>query len=275
MGAAAATAVSFFLRLDVAYISVPDNLLEATFQPRWESFRSILNADLIVAALTVVFVASAESLLTASAADRMHTGPRAHYDRELAAQGVGNVVAGLFGGLPMTGVIVRSAANIQAGAASRLCTIFHGTWLLAFAVFLPGALNIIPVSSLAAVLLTGVVLGLVLTFARLLYVFTHLSVRVVKAVGSSRGRVSGRSRHAGPAAETLATTLERLPEAAEVHIHCDRLDHIDHACLELIADWERQQSVRGTRVVIEWEDLALRYQPKPGRRNVTKPVAAE
>lgn len=314
MGAAVATAVSAIWELDISYVRVPDNLLEATFQPRWESFRSILNPDLIAAALTVAFVASAESLLTASAVDRMHTGPRANYDRELAAQGVGNVVAGLFGGLPMTGVIVRSAANIQAGAASRLSTIFHGAWLLAFAVALPGALNIIPVSSLAAVLLytgfkllslekirdlaalsrgeviiygatlagivaadllTGVVLGLALTFVRLLYVFTHLSVRVERP---SEARVDVYLEGAATLVRLpkLATTLERLPEAAEVHVHCDGLDHIDHACLELIADWERQQSVRGTRAVIEWDDLALRYQPKPSRcKNITEPVAAD
>ena len=74
---------------------------------------------LLVTALAVAFIASAETLLSAAAVDRMHDGPRTQYDKELRAQGVGNMLCGALGALPMTGVIVRSSANVQAGAASR------------------------------------------------------------------------------------------------------------------------------------------------------------
>ncbi|NEK71119.1 MAG: SulP family inorganic anion transporter, partial [Xanthomonas perforans] len=74
------------------------------------------------------------------------------YDRELAAQGVGNMLCGFLGALPMTGVIVRSAANVQAGAATRASTILHGSWLLVFAMLLPWLLRMTPVACLAGIL---------------------------------------------------------------------------------------------------------------------------
>ena len=68
----------------------------------------------------------------------MHRGPRTNYDRELVAQGVGNVVCGVLGALPMTGVIVRSSANVEAGGKTRLSAILHGLWLLAVRVAVAG-----------------------------------------------------------------------------------------------------------------------------------------
>jgi hypothetical protein len=84
----------------------------------------------------VAFIASAETLLSAAAVDRMHSGQRSDFDRELSAQGVGNMLCGVLGALPMTGVIVRSSANVQAGAQTRASAIFHGLWLLAFVLLL-------------------------------------------------------------------------------------------------------------------------------------------
>lgn len=83
-------------------------------------------------------------------------GVRTQYDRELAAQG-GNMLCGFLGALPMTGVIVRSAANVQAGAATRTSTILHGSWLLVFVMLLPWLLRMTPVACLAGILVyTGV-----------------------------------------------------------------------------------------------------------------------
>jgi MFS superfamily sulfate permease-like transporter len=114
-----------------------------------------LLAELGVLGAVVAFtlIASAESLFSASAVDRMHGGPRTDYDKELMAQGVGNTTCGLLGALPMTAVIVRSAANVQAGARTRASRVMHGVWLLLFAVLLPAALGIIPVAALAGVLI--------------------------------------------------------------------------------------------------------------------------
>src|SRR5262249_792175 len=81
--------------------------------------------------------------------DSKHTGPRTKFDRELIAQGIGNTICGFFAALPMTGVIVRSAANVEAGAKSRVSTILHGVWLLLLVSLLPGVLGLIPTAALA------------------------------------------------------------------------------------------------------------------------------
>ena len=83
--------------------------------------------------MAFTLIASAESLFSAAAVDRLHDGPRTEYDKELMAQGTGNTVCGLLGALPMTAVIVRSAANVQAGARTRASRVLHGVWLLLFA----------------------------------------------------------------------------------------------------------------------------------------------
>ena len=113
-------------------------------------------------AFGVAIVASAESLLTARAVDtlvRQHSGPSvqpAKLNKELIAQGSANVLSGLFGGLPMTAVMVRSAANVESGARTRWSTVLHGLLIAAFVGFLPGVIALIPLTALAAVLiLTG------------------------------------------------------------------------------------------------------------------------
>ncbi len=107
-----------------------------------------------VAAATIAIVASLETLLNLEAVDKLdpdrrHSPP----SRELVAQGVGNMLAGLIGGLPMTSVIVRSSVNVNVGAKTKLSTISHGILLLTCVAFFPVYLNMIPLSALAAILL--------------------------------------------------------------------------------------------------------------------------
>lgn len=120
-------------------------------------------------ALTLALVASLETLLTLEGIDKLDPRKRVSPpDRELCVQGIGNIVAGFLGGLPMTSVIVRGSVNIQAGAETRLSTVLHGVLLLAFVVLMPGVLNLIPLAALAAILLmTGVKLAGPSTFRRM------------------------------------------------------------------------------------------------------------
>src|SRR5262249_3173383 len=99
--------------------------------------------------LTVALIASVESLLSAVGIDKMHSGRRTNFDREMIGQGSANVVSGLLGGLPITGVIVRSSTNVAAGARSRMSTVLHGVWILLFASLFTDLVELIPRSALA------------------------------------------------------------------------------------------------------------------------------
>lgn len=255
------TAVAWALSLPVLYVEVPDNLIDGLTFPSANVFQDVPLRELIVGGIMMAVIASAETLLCAAAVDRMHQGPRTNYDRELAAQGIGNLLCGCLGALPMTGVIVRSAANVQAGAKSRLSAILHGVLLLVFVVALSFVLRMIPTAALAGILvytgfklidfkifkylwhvsrtealiflitvivivaedlLTGVITGVVLSAVKLLVTFAHLDIRVAPATG-----------HAGQKRVTLsmngAATFLRLPLLAArleevppgTHLHVD------------------------------------------------------
>ncbi|MFJ7243362.1 SulP family inorganic anion transporter [Kitasatospora sp. NPDC098652] len=146
-----AAAVTAAADLPVARVRVA-GLLDVLRLPDPAALGGLAGAAGIGTVVAFTLIASAETLFSAAAVDRMHHGPRTDYDRELTAQGVGNTVCGLLGALPMTAVIVRSAANVQAGARTRAARFLHGLWLLLFTALLPGVLGLVPLTALAAVL---------------------------------------------------------------------------------------------------------------------------
>jgi len=118
------------------------------------NFVGFLNPDVWVVGLTIAIVASIETLLCIEAADRMDVQKRyTNTNVELKAQGIGNIVSSLLGGLPMTSVVVRSSANNTAGAKSKMSAIIHGILLLISVLTIPLLLNKIPLATLASVLL--------------------------------------------------------------------------------------------------------------------------
>jgi MFS superfamily sulfate permease-like transporter len=121
---------------------------------RFPDWSVLGNIDVYIAGFTIAIVASIETLLCVEATDKLDPQKRnTPTNQELKAQGLGNLISGLLGGLPITQVIVRSSANIGAGANSKLSAIFHGAILLLSAIFIPTFLNLIPLASLAAILL--------------------------------------------------------------------------------------------------------------------------
>lgn len=148
---ASATAVTVVTDPPVLRVEV-SGLLEAVQPPGVADFARIAEFGVIGTVLAFTLIASAESLFSAAAVDRLHDGPRTDYDKELMAQGAGNAVCGMLGALPMTAVIVRSSANVRAGARTKAARVLHGVWLLIFAAALPAALGAIPVAALAGVL---------------------------------------------------------------------------------------------------------------------------
>ena len=116
-------------------------------------FSQITNPEVYTIALSIAFIASLESLLSTEAGDKLDPYKRkTSTNRELKAQGIGNIVAGFIGGLPVTAVIVRTSANVSSGGRTPLSTITHGTLMLICVMAIPSVLNMIPLASLSAVL---------------------------------------------------------------------------------------------------------------------------
>jgi MFS superfamily sulfate permease-like transporter len=230
---------------------------------------SLLDTGVLGTAVVFALVASAESMFSAAAVDRMHDGPRTRYNRELVAQGVGNSICGLLGALPMTAVIVRSAANVRAGARTKASRVLHGVWLLLFVVLLPGLLKLIPVAVLAAVLVhagwkllgvkqvvtlwrtdkaEGAVLvltaGLIVATDLLTGTLAGLLAAVVKTAWDV-SRLSVTITTDGVALKGNATFL-RLPRLLDAldrvdheHVRMDlsEVRHLDQACGQAIDQW--------------------------------------
>ncbi len=285
--------------LEIRKIDVPANLMDAVQLPTFATLGALASGSVILAAVAMAVVASAETLLCATAVDQMHTGPRTNYDRELAAQGVGNMLCGVVGALPMTGVIVRSAANVNAGGRTRASAILHAVWLLLFVVALPFVLQMIPQAALAAILvytgyklmniqairklagygrsevaiyaatvigvvaidlLSGVMIGLGLSMAKLIYTFSHLEIE--RTEEPEKKRTSLRLIGAATVVRLplLAEALDQTASDTELHVNLEELDYIDHACLNLLMEWEKQHDAQGGRLVIDWSDLTARFR---------------
>ncbi|HVE07547.1 MAG TPA: SulP family inorganic anion transporter [Paraburkholderia sp.] len=138
-------------RVSLVSLDSLDALANAISLP---DFTQLVDADVWRVALTLAVVASLETLLSLEAVEQLDPHRRrASPDRELKAQGVGNMVAAVLGGLPLTAVIVRSSANVHAGAQTRLSAVIHGVLLLASVFALTAVLNLIPLACLAAILI--------------------------------------------------------------------------------------------------------------------------
>ena len=126
---------------------------ESTEEPAEGASTFVAIYLILLTAVTIAIVASLESLLCAEATDKLDPQRRqTDLNQELRAQGIGNIVSGLFGGLPVTQVIVRSSTNIQSGAQSRFAAFVHGIFLIGSVIAIPFVLNLIPLASLAAIL---------------------------------------------------------------------------------------------------------------------------
>ncbi|MCW1428626.1 SulP family inorganic anion transporter [Novosphingobium sp. JCM 18896] len=290
LGVMAATLVAFGLGLDVARVTVPESIGAAFSVPADGFFGPLTTPAILIAAVAVAFIASAETLLSAAAVDRMHDGVRTDYNKELRAQGIGNFLCGVLGGLPMTGVIVRSSANVQAGAQTRLSTILHGAWILGFVALLPWLLREIPMAALGGVLvvtgwrlvsldhvkhllqvhgrlpamiwavtfvlvvatdlLTGVLVGLALSLIELLPFYRNLKLKVAQKDHEDVTHVE-----LGGAATFLSLTrlnsvLEALPDNRSVKLDLDGLHGMDHTTAQTLSEWLGRRKKRGVPVEV-------------------------
>ncbi|WP_184693388.1 SulP family inorganic anion transporter [Saccharothrix tamanrassetensis] len=247
---------------------------------------NLVDAGVLGAVVTFALVASAESLFSAAAVDRMHNGPRTRYDQELVAQGVGNAVCGVLGALPMTAVIVRSATNVRAGARTKASRVLHGVWLLVFVVALPGVLSYVPLAVLAAILvqagwklleprrvlalirtdraesvvllltaglivttdlLTGTLVGLLAAVVKTAWDVSRLSVTVTPD-GQEHEHVTLRGNATFLRLPRLLEALESLPVTKHVRVDLSGLRHLDQACRQAIEQWADAHRTAGRTV---------------------------
>jgi len=287
---AAATGLAM-LWPDVPRVDLPGGLLDAIALPHLTSLPEGQWGGLLVGVLTVALVASVESLLSAVAVDRMHSGPRTDADRELIGQGAGNTLSGLLGGLPITGVIVRSSANVAAGARTRASAVLHGVWIAIFAIALVGAIEAIPLAALAGLLVVvgsklvkrddlrtahthgelpiylatagGVVLlnlleGVAIGLAVAAVVMLHRAVRArIRLVSPTQ---PGDPHHLVVegalgflAVPTLSRTLSRVPAGVDVRIDLV-VDYLDHAAYDHLDTWVGRHRLTGAHVEITEPD---------------------
>ncbi|MEV0040085.1 SulP family inorganic anion transporter [Streptomyces sp. NPDC050804] len=242
---------------------------------------------LLAAVLTVTLVGSVESLLSAVAVDKLVAArkepavqiPRARLDRELAGQGAGNLVSGALGGLPITGVAVRSAANVAAGGVSRNSAMLHGLWIAVAALLLVPVLDLIPLAALAAlvmfvgvqmvnlthmrnvrrnrellvyvvtltaVVLTGVLEGVVIGIGVAVAVSLHrlTRTRITTEERSGVHRVHARGQLTFLAVPRLSRMLHQVPQGADCVVELDG-SFMDHAAHETLHDWRAAHIARG------------------------------
>jgi SulP family sulfate permease len=241
-------------------------------------FSAIGRSDVWIVALTIAVVASLETLLGIEAIDKLDPIKRiTPTNRELVAQGIGNMASGMLGGLPMTSVIVRSSANTNAGARTKMSTIFHGTWLLLSLIFIPNLINMIPLACLAAILLvTGYKLTRIALFKHMYekgwdqfipFVVTVLAVvltDLLKGVGigmafsifyllrtNMRNPFFYKIQEEGDKKHIRIRLLTGIPKETNVIIDGSNSRFIDPDVLETIFNYKHNAYTKGIIVTLE------------------------
>jgi len=288
VGVLAGTLLTVALGLDVAKVAVPESIVAAIALPEsgfWAQWR---DPAVLATAFAIAFIASAETLLSAAAVDKMHDGVRTDYNKELRAQGVGNLLCGAAGALPMTGVIVRSSANVQAGAVTRASAILHGAWILGFVALLPWLLREIPMAALGAILvvtgwrlvslthakhllrdhgplpvviwaatlimvvatdlLTGVLVGIGLTLLELVPHVRRLRLRVEEQAQGEAHHIALDGAATFVSLPKLSDALDRVPAGKPVRLDVSRLAAVDHTSAEMLRDWFQRRRAGGAPV---------------------------
>lgn len=252
-------------------------------------FSQIGNPEIWVTAFTLAIVASVETLLSIEAVDKIDPFKRiSPTNRELVAQGAGNVVSGLIGGMPVTSVIVRSSANVSSGGRTRMSTIIHGILLLLSVAIIPRVLNLIPLSALAAVLiavgykltkpeifirkwkkgyahfvpfvvtilailltdlLKGVFIGLLMGSAFIL--FSNFRSAITYVVDGRQHLIRFKKNLSFIHKLELRKLLRTIPDETVVLIDLSRIDFVDYDNAEILNDFIDNASLRGVKVIVK------------------------
>ncbi|MFD3327008.1 bifunctional SulP family inorganic anion transporter/carbonic anhydrase [Streptomyces sp. NPDC058701] len=263
---------------------------------------------LIAAVLTITLVGSVESLLSAVATDKLiasergttNRPPRADLNRELRGQGAANIVSGALGGLPITGVAVRSVANVKSGATSRRSSMMHGFWLLLAAGLLVPVLDLIPLAALAAlvmavgvqmvsithlrsvtrhrevlvygttiaaVVLGGVLEGVAIGIAVAVALALHRLARTritLEHLENGTHRVCARGQLTFLAVPRLSRVLNQIPHDRHAVIELDG-SFMDHAAYETLQDWQDSHLAHGGSLEVSGRSGAAAHASEDDR----------
>jgi carbonic anhydrase len=315
----AATVLAKVLGLDVERIDLSGSFFDAIGLPQLSAktpdgqpWTDKISA-VAFGVLTIALIASVESLLCAVGVDKLHNGPRTNFNREMIGQGTANMLSGLLGGLPITGVIVRSSANVAAGARTRMSAILHGVWVLLFASLFTNLVELIPKAALAGLL---IVIGAQLvklahvqlalqTGNSVIYIITILCVVFLNllegvviglavAIFFLLVRVVRAPIEAKPVGDTtkqwqvdidgtlsflllprLTGVLGKLPKGSDVTLTLNA-DYIDHSISEAISDWKESHEASGGSVTINETspaNMSSAHSSKPKRHFTPKSLA--
>lgn len=284
VGVSAGTLCASVLRLDVQRVQLPAKLLES----QGLHLGDISVLSFVGAALSMALMASTESLLSAVALDKARRS-RSDLDRELLGQGVGNIVSGMLGGLPIAGVIVRSTNNVQAGAKSRASAFLHGVWVLLAATFAAKVLAMVPLAALAALLmvtgarlvnlqavaevvqhkelpafvvtlvgvvcinlLAGLALGIGVSVAGLFVHLARARVHVKTSPSDHRVFLTVEGVATFLIAPRLVNVLRGIRRGSEVHLRLP-VAHMDYTVRDMLDTWRAQHEAMGGKIVVRAE----------------------
>jgi carbonic anhydrase len=302
-----ATALATMLAVDLERVMLPGSVLDAVSLPEvpggsW--------GGVLLGVLTVAVIASVESLLSAVAVDKLSGAGATNFDRELVGQGAANTLSGMLGGLPVTGVIVRSSANVAAGARTRVSAVAHGVWVLAFAVLFVELIELIPMAVLAGLLvvigvrlvkladlrcahkhgelaiylvtlagvvllnlLAGVLIGLGLSLVTVLRRTAWSGVHVQR-VSSGSWRVVVAGTVCFLSIPRLSRMLAQVPRGSHVVVEMVA-DFLDHAAREHLIGWRQQHEAAGGTVVVDEIESAHRNGVTGNHRQSASAVPTE
>jgi MFS superfamily sulfate permease-like transporter len=272
-------------------VVLPD-FMSGFMLPDWSS---ISNPKIYSTAVVIAVIASIESLLSVEAADKMDdTGKVTNKNRELFAQGIGNTLSGLVGGLPVTAVIVRTTANLSGGAKTKMSTIYHGTWLIVCIATIPFILNLIPLSCLAAVLLhvgykltkpeliqsmykkgwnqfipfgvtilailftdllTGIIIGMVVGFIFVIRSSAHKSIVMVHE--NDQYLIRFHKDVSFLQKSVLLNYFSQIPKNSSVIIDGSKSVYVDEDITEIVNDFVKRAAADNIQVELKKSSLAL------------------
>jgi len=281
----AASLIVWGANLEILLVELPGDLAgvigDSMIWNRLDGFK----ISYIFSALMLAFVATTETLLCVTAVDQIKTGHKSDYNKELLAQGIGNSIAGVVGALPLTGVIVRTSANVEAGGETKGATIMHGAWLLIMLFMFPMVLAYIPKAGLAAILvftgfklmdfksikvfkqygngevaiylstvagvvfinlLAGVALGFALSLVRLLWKTHSGHIEADEVGGEHKLNFVGNFSFVN--LPMVASELERERSAGSITLDFSEANYIDHAIEDLVKNFEKTASQKGLKI---------------------------